>query len=162
MNRELLQELNHFIGKASKATYAGGGGKTKSQRSGFNELEYREGDWYYRDSYTGFIRSWGQEVVWYKDNPFWSCLYGGGMYHASTELAHQTFEFLKQALSAGEKEGSFQPRGPSDYSNGGWQYICEVFGSVEKFHGNETITHNGMTVFTHDFIGGLVIGQYED
>lgn len=85
LNRKI--ELNRFIGKATKATYAGGGGKVdQPHRSGFNELEYLEEDWYYRDSYTGFLRSWGQEVVWYKGEPYWTCLYGGGM--ASNKLDH--------------------------------------------------------------------------
>ena len=57
--KPLLKQLNRFLGKAMLETYAGDGVKVKSQRSGFKELEYKEGDWYYRDSYTGFFRSWG-------------------------------------------------------------------------------------------------------
>ena len=43
------------------------------------ELEFKEGDWYYKDSYTGFFQSWGREVVWYNKKPFWTQIYGGGM-----------------------------------------------------------------------------------
>jgi len=164
MNKDLFTELNQFIGRASRATYAGGGGKVdKPQRNGFKELQYAEGDWYYRDSYTGFLRSWGQEVVWYKDQPHWTCLYGGGMVDGcmNNGMAEDTFTFLKKVLSAGEKENQFQPRGPKNFNDGEWSYQCEVEGSIEKFQGHESISRNGSTVFTHDFVGGLVVGQDE-
>lgn len=165
MKTDLLTLLNQFIGKASKATYAGGGGKVdKPWRKGFKELEHKEGDWYYRDSYTGFLRSWGQEVVWHKDQPFWTCLYGGGMSDdcMDNSFAEETFTFLKKVLSAGEKENQFQPRGPKDFQDGEWQYHCEVDGTIEKFNGHEAISLKGKTVFTHDFVGGLVIGEDKD
>lgn len=156
-----LTELNRFIGQASKYTYASGGGAVDSWRQGFTELEYRDGDWYYQDSYTGFLRSWGQEVVWHKDKPVWTCLYGGGMSDddMDVELANKTFEFLKQALSEGDKETHFQPRGPKDFRMGEWQYHCEVTGNIEKFQGHEYISRDRTIVFTHDFVGGLVLGQ---
>ena len=157
-------ELNQFIGKASKATYASGGGKVdEPQRNGFKELEYSEGNWYYRDSYTGFLRSWGQEVVWHDNTPFWTCLYGGGMSdgYMDNKAAEETFAFLKKVLSSGDKENQFQPRGPKTFNDGEWSYQCDVEGSIEKFQGHESISRNGLIVFTHDFAGGLVIGQDE-
>jgi len=162
MDKDLLIQLNEFLGKASKATYAGGGGRVEQPwRKGFIELEHTDGDWYYRDSYTGFLRSWGQEVVWYNDKPFWTCLYGGGMdeKYMDDGQAEETFSFLKKVLSAGEKETHFQPRGPKDFEDGEWQYHCDLDGTIEKFSGNETISRRGEVVFTHDFVGGLVIGQ---
>lgn len=164
MDKSLLLGLNKFIGKASKATYAGGGGNVdEPQRNGFKELEYKEDDWYYRDSYTGFLRSWGHEVVWYKNNPFWTCLYGGGMTdsYMDNKTALETFTFLKKVLSAGDKENQFQPRGPKNFNDGKWSYHCDVEGTIEKFQGHEKISHNGTILFTHDFVGGLVIGQDE-
>jgi hypothetical protein len=165
MSEQLLSELNQFIGKASKATYASGGGKVdQPQRAGFKELEHREGDWYYRDSYTGFLRSWGQEVVWHSDQPFWTCLYGGGMTdeNMNEKFALETFSFLKKALSEGDKETMFQPRGPKYFEDDNWQYHCEVEGTIEKFKGHEFISHGGNIVFTHDFSGGLIISEPSD
>ncbi len=162
MDKDLLAELNQFIGKASKATFAGSGTTVeKPQRDGFEELEYTEGDWYYRDSYVGFIRSWGQEVVSYKGQPYWTCLYGGGMTEGFMDdnMAEKTFVFLKKVLSAGEKENQFQPRGPKDFTDGEWTYRCDVQGSIEKFQGHEYITRNSDIVFMHDFVGGLIVGQ---
>lgn len=165
MTDELLQALHQFMARASKATYASGGGKVdKPWRQGFKELEYREGDWYYRDSYTGFLRSWGQEVIWYKDKPVWTCLYGGGMEPQKMDVAfaNETFGFLKKAFLAADKESVFQPRGPLDFQDGGWKYRCEVEGDIRKFSGHEFISQDGDTVFIHDFVGGVVIGQDED
>lgn len=159
MNNELLIELNGFLGRASKATYAGGGGEVEPWRKGFKELEYRENDWYYRDSYTGYLRSWGQEVVWQNDKPAWTCLYGGGMAenHMDGNMADKTFTFLKQVLSAGNKESTFQPRGPRELSVDSWKYQCKLEGDIKKFSGHEFISYENEIVFTHDFSGGLIV-----
>lgn len=161
MDNELLQELQRFMSRASKATYASGGGTVnKPWRRGFNELEYREGDWYYRDSYAGFLRSWGQEVIWYKDKPVWTCSYGGGMEPNNMDIvfANKTFSFLKKTFLAGDKQNNFQPRGPQDFQAGEWSYHCTLNGNIKKFSGHEFISRDGRIVFTHDFVGGLVIG----
>ena len=159
MNNELLTELNGVLGRASKVTYAGGGGEVKPWRKGFKELEYREKDWYYRDSYTGYLRSWGQEVVWHNDKPAWTCLYGGGMTenHMDSDLADKTFTFLKRVLSAGDKEAIFRPRGPRELSDGSWKYRCQLEGDIKKFSGHEFIRYDNEIVFIHDFSGGLVV-----
>lgn len=158
MNSNLPEGLNGFLGRASKATYAGGGDEIEPWRPGFKELEHRENDWYYRDSYSGFLRSWGQEVVWHNDKPVWTCLYGGGMTEnrMDSEFAGKTFHFLKKVLSAGDKENVFQPRGPKELSEDSWQYLCQLEGNIKKFNGHESISYNGEVVFTHDFLGGVI------
>jgi hypothetical protein len=159
---DLLKKLNSFLGRAALTTYAGGGPNVDPDEPGFKELEYREGDWHYKDSYTGFFRSWGREVVWYQDKPVWNQLYGGGMqpgYCDDTKFARDTFDFLKKALSDGEKVEDFQPRGPKKYEDGDWSYICKWKGSIEKFEGHEEIAYKSKTVFTHDFFGGLAIAK---
>lgn len=155
----ILIKLNNFMGEAAKATYASGGGTTTSQRAGFTELEYRDGDWYYRDSYTGYYRSWGQEVIWYKGKPFWTCLYGGGMnkQFMNDVEASETFAFLKQALLSGDKQKNFQPRGPKSFISDRWEYSSTLSGDISQFSGNEVITRDGLAVFTHTFLGGIVI-----
>ena len=69
MDENFKKELNEFLGKAMLATYAGSGPEADSG-TGFTELEFKEGDYLYRDSYTGFFQSWGREVVWYNGKPF--------------------------------------------------------------------------------------------
>jgi len=153
-----LQELECFLGKAMKATYAGGGAEVDTEQPGFTELEFKEGKWYYRDSYTGFFQSWGRETVWLDGKPFWTQVYGGGMtkkFQDDKAFAHRTFDFLKKALS--KKVEKFQPRGPKKFADGEWKYACAWNGDLARFRGCETISFKGEAVFTHDFVGGLVI-----
>src|SRR5258708_30074381 len=97
-------ELYEFVNRAQKNTYAGGATDLPSpERPGFHELEYKEGEFYYRDSYIGFHRSRGMEVVRFKDKPVWSQSYGGGMVKGKEEIANHTFEFLKKAMASDEK-----------------------------------------------------------
>lgn len=142
------------------STYAGDGKIIDiPQRPGFRELEYREGPWYYRDSYAGYIRSVGHEVVWFNDVPFWSSIYGGGMteeFSKDNAFTNKTFEFLKKAMSAGDKVNTFQPRGPRERSLEAWRYSCDWNGDISDFKGSEAISYEGTTVFTHDFRGGII------
>ena len=154
-----LEELNNFLEKASLATYAGNGERVKSEKKGFYELEYKEGDFYYRDSFAGYLSSHGQEVVWYKEEPVWMCSYAGGMCGSKSDdskFAHETFEFLKSALRAGEKDGKFQPRGPQDFTDGDFAYRNDWSGDIKEFRGEENIVYNGEVVFTHSYFGGML------
>lgn len=160
MNTEFLTKLNIFIGEAALKTYAGGGVEVEPSEPGFHELEHRDGDLYYKDSYGGHSQSWGRETVWHKDKLIWSSLYGGGMekkYHADADFTHQTFSFLKKAMSAGEKRKEFQPRGPLEHIDGDWKYRAKWNGDITRFSGHEDILYRGEVVFTHDFFGGLYL-----
>ncbi|VVB61077.1 Uncharacterised protein [uncultured archaeon] len=156
----MLKELNRFLGKATISTYAGGGPEVDPEEPGFKELEFEDGEWCYKDSYTGFFQSWGREVVWHNKKPFWTQIYGGGMakkFQNDSKFSHETFDFLKKALSAGEKQEKFQPRGPKKFTNGDWEYFCEWKGDITKFEGHEKIMFKKEVVFIHDFLGGLII-----
>lgn len=167
------EDLNHFIGKATLAGYAGDGAETTSERSGYRELEYSDGLWHYRDSYTGWFRSWGTELVRYDGKPVWNTLYGGGMepaYWDDIALARAAFGFLKKALSAGEKQKSFQPRGPKIFYHDdrrNWKYEADWTGNITQLIGFEQILYGlhdasagaRKVVFTHHFMGGLIISK---
>lgn len=153
------EELFAFIDRAAKATYAGGGEEIKKpERPGFVEYEYSEGTFHYRDSYTGWYRSRGMEVVRYKGTPVWTCTYGGGMMEGKAEIAHDTFEFLKKAMSSDES-GFSSFRGPHGFSDNDWKYTYEQNGDVFEFWGYEEISYKNEVVFFHRTIGGLVIGK---
>ncbi len=59
--------------------------------------------------------------------------------HMDSDFANKTFTFLKKALSAGEKEAVFQPRGPEIFDNNGWHYRCGLDEDIAKFNGHESI-----------------------
>ena len=160
---KLIKEMNAFLGRAMLATYAGGGAETRPKElPGFRELEYKEGDWYYKDSYTGYFQSWGRETVWLKGKPFWTQLYGGGIVpekQKDKKLVAQAFVFLKECMSTGEKSKGFQPRGPKSYKSGDWSYTSTWKGTIKHYTGEEKIKLKGKVVFTHRFIGGLVLAR---
>lgn len=154
-----LEALNNFLGKAALETYAGGGKRIETEKKGFFDMEYREGDFYYRDSFAGYLASHGQETVWYQDTPVWMCSYAGGMRNSkvdNAEFAHDTFEFLKQAMRTGEKSKDFQPRGPRNLKEGDWKYINDCTGDITNFKGHEEIHYKGEMVFEHDYFGGVL------
>lgn len=151
------QKLFAFIDRAGKATYAGGGKPVPNpQRPGFNELVYKEAPWVYRDSYTGFTRSGGQEIVYYKDKPVWWSGYGGGMTAGNKSLAGETFSFLKTCLSQDEP-GFDSLRGPRKFVQGDWKYAYNQEGDVTDFYGLEQIYCKDKLVFFHRAVGGILI-----
>lgn len=163
MDENFLKRLNNFLGRAALATYAGNGPRADSiSRPGCCDQEYSEGDWYYRDSFAGYFQSWGQEIIWCKDKLVWTQLYGGGMesdFKGDKKFTHETFEFLKKALSHGEKSKNFQPRGPKNFKMEGWLYKCKWDGDIQRFNGLEQINYGGKVVFKHIFFGGVFMGK---
>lgn len=154
-----LEELSVFITNASKATYMGGGKKEETpERPNFTELIYSKGEFTYRDSYTGFYRSWGTETVRHNNKPAWVTMYGGGMEKGKEDLALETFNFLKKAIS-NKEESSRSFRGPNEYSKNEWGYSYKQTGNISNFSGEEEIYYKDELVFTHKIIGGLVIDQ---
>ena len=130
-----LKNIYQFYYKAAQSTYAGSGKyQKKPERSGFSELVYQENNLYYRDSFIGFYRSRGMELIRYKEKPIFATLYGGGMLKGQEKLANKTFAFLKQAML--KKYQSFYSfRGPKKHLNKSWQYSYQQTGSIAEFQG---------------------------
>lgn len=150
------KELYLFIVKASQAIYPTGGPREKQpERAGFTELTFSEGDFDYRDSWTGFYRSRGMELVRFKNTTVWASLYGGGMIKGKKKLANETFTLLKKAFLAKPKHTqSF--RGPKRLKEDDWEYKYSQAGDIEEFSGYEEILHKGKVVFFHRIIGGII------
>lgn len=149
------QNLFDFVDRAGKATYAGGGSYEESpERTGFFELTYEESPLSYRDSYSGHVRSGGQEIVRENGKPIWSSGYGGGMVDGKKDLSNDTFEFLKKALSQDE-EGFDSLRGPHEFIDGDWKYTYTQEGDISDFYGYEEISYKGEKVFWHRAVGGI-------
>lgn len=154
-----LRELATMLVKAKLSTYASETSKEITpQRPDFKELEYEDGDWNYRDSYSGFFYAPGQEIMRYKNVPIWAMSYGGGMlpkHHGDVAFAKQTFSFLKKALSKVDESRPF--RGPVSLIEGDWEYRSSNEGDIKDFSGVEHILYKGEVVFKQYFIGGLII-----
>ena len=156
-----LEELARFIVNAKKNTYAVADKmKIDSERPGFDELEYQEGDFYYRDSYVGFFQAPGMEVVRLNGEPIWSLAYSGGMmkeYHGDVGFAKEVFGFLKRML--GKVTEDIPYRGPREFEEGDWKYINSIEGNLERFLGHEKIFYKGNEVFSQDYIGGIILDK---
>jgi hypothetical protein len=150
-----LKELSKFLVKAKKQTYAGESREIKPERPSFKELEYSEGNYDYRDSYTGFFSAPGQEIVRFNGVPIWSMAYSGGMTSNDVDFAEKTFVFLKKSLLRVKEDMPF--RGPKNFKEGDFEYINEVKGDITNFNGHEKILFKGKEVFSQDYIGGLII-----
>lgn len=149
-------QLYGFIKKAGQSTYASSDVESVNyDKNGFKELNFAENDYIYKDTYTGFFRSRGIEIVSHKGKPVWVATYGGGMMEEDAQLAMQTFSFLKKAFLTDEAD--FQTfRGPHLLQRDIWRYVYEQQGNIEEFHGYEEIYLDNKLVFFHRIIGGLV------
>jgi len=150
------EELREFIRKAQAATYAGGGKfELVPERTGFKELTFNDGDWFYRDSFTGWFKSRGMEVVRFNNEPVWATGYGGGMIDVDKQLTHECFDFLKTVLGVDNK-GFDSFRGPEYLQLGNWEYFYHQEGNLEDFWGQETINWQKKPVFRQRIGGGLI------
>ncbi len=157
-----LKELQGFIVKAKKNAYAGGG-EEKRLPDGSKLLVFQEGDFYYEDNYAGSYQAPGRELVkWQKEDGqrIWQMSYSGGMlpkYWVDEKLSGLTFEFLKDALMEITPKSPF--RGPKLYGGIDFIYKAKVKGDIQRFLGKEEIFHRKslVTLFSQDFIGGLVM-----
>lgn len=155
LNLELLAK---FLVKAKVNTYAGDSKEIIPQRPAFRELGFVEGDWEYRDSYSGFYSAPGQEIVCHKGFPVWNMAYNGGMlkeYHGDFNFSKKTFEFLKKAIKLVGTKRPF--RGPEYFKEGNFEYFDKSEGDITNFRGTERILYNGKKVFEQDYIGGLIV-----
>lgn len=159
MNNLKLKELAEFLVEAKIKTYANIDAKeVKAQRPHFKELEYKRGNWEYRDSYCGFFFAPGQEIVRFNKQPVWAMAYSGGMskkYHGNINFAKETFGFLKLALAKVNTKTPY--RGPKSYSFENYKYTNNIKGNITDFSGIEKIFFKKKEVFKQEYIGGLII-----
>jgi hypothetical protein len=167
-----LVDLAEFLVKAKRNTWAGDGQEVEPQRPGFKELEFKDGDWEYRDSYTGFYSAPGQEIVRFQGVPIWHMVYSGGLLRAKDYDAfkcydtpkpifssEEIFNFLKEALRNVSEDHPY--RGPFEYHNDHTLlfYHSEYTGEIINFVGSERIVSSddwSGLLFKQNFMGGVI------
>ena len=142
-----------FLIRAKRATYAAKGAECAPSRPGSHDLEYREGDLMYYDTYLGGDKFSGEEALWVSGVPVWSMNYPG-------RVTGDNFsgDFLKQALLSVPRDKPF--RGPARFESDGFPgylFVCESCGGTEWFQGFEYISLDGERIYECCFIGGDVI-----
>jgi hypothetical protein len=119
-----LDSFLRFLIQAKKATYAAQGddASVPPVLPGSKQLEYRSGDYLYRDIYFGMGFFAGQEVVSYQGRPIWSLVCAGGMTPRPDEAERMrpVCAFLRQALRLVDETSVF--RGPERFADGGFLY----------------------------------------
>lgn len=148
-------ELIKFLLKARTKTYAGTGGKVKPVFKDSNQLEYREGNWFYRDIYyTGKGIFTGLEAVYFQDKAVWSMPYYGNFKKMTEE---EVDSVLRKALLDNWKTARTWQK--TEWQKGDYKYICEpdFEGSIEEMTGVERILKNNDEVYYFFYAGGLLV-----
>lgn len=147
-------EFISFLQRAKAATYAGGGAETAPWRPGSHDLRHEEGGYLYIDTYLGGYDFIGEEAVWHAGVPLWGMNYYGWMLVPAAPEGF--FQFLKDALGQAPAEAPY--RGPARWQRGDFAYICRWEGELARFSGEESILHQGQTIYRLVFHGGRVRG----
>ncbi|MFI1013715.1 DUF5680 domain-containing protein [Streptomyces sp. NPDC020965] len=147
--------LESFIVRAKSATYVGGAGKIAPVRTASHDLEYREDDLVYRDSYFGGTDFLGQETVHSAGHPVWGMNYYGYLLTDDID-AFTAGETIKAALTSLYGEGRFL--GGFRHTVGELTYVDETVGEVSRFRGIEHIaTPDGTLVYELRYHGGRIL-----
>ncbi len=152
-----LRGLAEFVVNANRNTYASNGGKTAPVLQGSRQLEFSQGEYFYRDVYFGSERFQGQSVVYFGSRPVWGMVYSGGVISDRLSAEAEVFVFLKEALRQVTVEEPF--RGPRRYARGPSTYSNTSTGTVERFHGVEEILLGDECIYRLHYEGGLISGE---
>ncbi|MDF2822355.1 MAG: helix-turn-helix transcriptional regulator [Clostridiales bacterium] len=138
-----------FLIKAKLRTYAGHGPEIVSSRVASHDLEYKEEDLFYYDTYLGGECFSGEEAIWHHGIPVWCMNYSG-------RVVGENFngDFLKEVLSHVPKEMPY--RGPAIYKKGDYSYHCKVDGEFIWYQGYEEIFYCDEKIYECYFHGGIV------
>lgn len=145
-------ELTDKILSSRTKTYAAGSGKVKPVFAGSYQLEYSQGDWFYRDVYyngKGIFN--GLETIYFKGDPVWSMSYFGD-YSKMTE--EQADTLLREALIDLWQETRMFKKVEKDFSN--FHYVCDGQGSIDELNGTEEILVNNKRVYFFYYAGGYI------
>lgn len=152
------EELLRFLLEAKRRTYAAQGDEATVTPllPGSKQLEWREGDWLYRDIYYGMAFFVGQETVFFQDVPVWSMSYAGGVAASvlTQERIFQIYRFLRSAMRQVGPDHPF--RGPSRWQEGEFVYTDQHQGEIGAFLGSETITFQEASVYELHYSGGFL------
>jgi Domain of unknown function (DUF5680) len=152
-----LPAFAEFLQAAKAATYAAQGDDASVAPAlpDSKQFEFRDGALLYRDVYVGMFRFIGQEIVYSNDRALWSMSYAGGLMQGVAPSAGRSiYNFLRHALLAPSLE--LPVRGPAEFNSETMRYVCTWQGSLQWFHGSESILQDGHAVYELRFCGGML------
>jgi hypothetical protein len=158
INQTSREQFVDFLLEAKRTTYAGQGDEATVTPlvPGSKQLEYRDGDYLYRDIYFGMAYFVGQEVVFHREQAVWSMSYAGGVMPRSGDNSdtRAIYAFLRLALRHGGKDEPY--RGPAAFTRDFLTYTNSNSGSLAIFSGVEGISREGAQIYECRYAGGLL------
>lgn len=153
-----LNEFMQFIVQAKLNTYASEGDEASviPILNGSKQLEFRSGDYFYRDIYFGMEYFIGQETIEFMGSPIWSMVYSGGInqHNLSNDQVGGIYQFLRSALKLVSLDALY--RGPELYEEGNLVYANKVQGDINNFSGSEAIYSEANRIYELRYSGGFI------
>jgi hypothetical protein len=150
-----IKQLSKFLAKAKINTYASSGeGGEKILSDGSKKLEFKQGEFRYRDRYFGFSPFIGEEVVFQNKKIIWGMNYYGNVI-SQIISPKQIYKFLQEALRNVSENKPF--RGSSRLKKDNLKYFNKIKGTIEKFEGEEKIFYKGKLVYKLTYHGGMIM-----
>jgi hypothetical protein len=151
-------ELAHFLVKVKRATHASQSDDATVKNvlpAGTHQLEFSEGNFFYRDIYAGDSMFAGQEIVYYAGKPVWSMSYTGEIPTtvARADVGKAVRLLHKAPMNVSE---DIPYRGPRWIREGEFVYVNHPGGSFASFFGDEVIRHVRTALYTLHYEGGLM------
>ncbi len=148
--------LIEFIIKAKLSGYATGSeGQKKTFDDGSFGFEFESGGYRYLDRYYGFNPFSGTEhVLDVKGSLIWKMNYYGKITGDCPDPG-RIYEFLRKAMSLISPEFPF--RGPAMLEKGNLHYENRQNGTLENFHGVESIYDSGQRAYVLYYHGGKMM-----
>ena len=145
--------LIDFIIKAKLTGYASGGeGQEIEFDDGSKGFELSSDDYQYVDRYHGFNPFAGCEHIYKPDNTLvWIMNYYGEVFPNCSD-PKSIYSFLKEAMLLINPEFPF--RGPARLEKHNLSYVNHQHGTIESFHGIESIYNNEEHVYVLYYHGG--------
>jgi len=145
--------LKQFLLDSNSAGYAGGDSKQWiKNKDGSTTIPYEKGTWKSDDTFYGGEPYGGRIIVFYEDKPYWMMVYYGWVEEGVDH--DMVYNVLQNALKQMPPEHPF--RGPEKYNEEKYIYTNAWKGDVAKYSGEELIAVEGNTIYTANYMGGLV------
>ena len=149
-----VEELHKFIVKAKANSYVNRAPKCLPSRLGSQDIQFRDNDYQYLDSYYGGTDFIGQEVVVHENIPVWAMNYYGRIVEPSIYDAEKAGNVVIESLSQLYETGTFLGNNSCHTEWGTYTDTNE--GSVSCFSGYEWIDFREKKVYELRYHGGLI------
>jgi len=147
------EDLCRFLVAANTAGYAGGEARTWAKRDdGSTTISFSLGPWKMDDNFFGGEPYGGREVVFFEGSPAWMLLYYGQVSPAVAPA--RVYRELREAMRAMPLAHPY--RGPDRFEGNGFVYTNHWEGAIDSVAGEETISHNGASVYRARYFGGWI------